>query len=889
MTMENNNNSTSSSPSLQLQQQQQTLLGNDVDRLSDSNSSSSVVDTDDSFLRPPSSLSSALALATMDDDISDTNSTSSLTDSIAPMSTLSSSSSTTTTTTSSLSTKLELDLATGDSAPKPKIDITLVGGGGGKPMQHSTGGIITTPVGGSESKRVDSVRSSSLEKIIHNSNRPHGHTRTHSTNATPTATQPKDKDNGAPKKRTKLEEMIMATESGNTIFLGLAIKQKPIISLSYELPGKSTFLHVACSSLKITSVMFVLEAAGMLLNAQNTKGRTPLYVCCEAGFFHAANYLLKCGASPMLADYHKWTPLHRLSSKTPKTTTPAPSLAPASAATPDSKRVGGTSGGPSDKVGFTKELQLEAATKILSINPSIIAAKTSSNQTPLHIAISNGNYHLCKLYLQHSTAQSLLVKDDNGNSPLHLVAYTVRSKTFAQSILDKLADSLSGEQLMDYIDEINNVCASALQLSMKRDNQELCRLIIRYRSMAESKILKEYFSDLNALNPSEATRLPLDKISYLESPFRSSHFGILFRKIITIIKQHYAINMTHQNANILLTRTKDTIKKFFDWLDNNVMDTNYIRYYKETLFSQTYDTIIHLYHEVYKSRDLFTQQRIAMYIDLSYSELDISESSWEQNVEAFPRALEIMKRLPEKRTPSDKIDGLNEATSQIVRMDANDLTPMFMFLLIKSDLKNMASEYQFMDDFKETPEQEQYLVLLQGSFDYLETLNYTLRNSMNQVMSLSGIVDRTIDNALSLCDEFQNAGVGGADMVEDLDEGLRIQDEMVLLLMMVSKLANRMSNDIIYLPLKWSDIVMKSYHFKAIVERLGVRLDQSLELLITTSSPIQEFDQTAPSPADANTIIKKKGEICIILEHPYPQMVYQVIEESLRKALNEHK
>ncbi|EFA76762.1 hypothetical protein PPL_09513 [Heterostelium album PN500] len=866
-------------------------------------------------------------------------------------------------------------------------------------------------------RRIEHSKSHSLDRI--NPNAKESAAISNNNNNKVNAISGNGQKSDAPPKRSRLDEMILATEAGNTMFLTKSLQSKPKIPLTQQLSNRSTFLHVACASFKISSVMFVFEQAPTLTNEQDFQLKTPLYICCEKGFFHAANFLLNCGASPILPDINKWTPLHKLASQVPDPASAAlsqsttnnnnnnnnnnnsnsnsssssstsisgsssksqqnmnsssnsvnvnginnnssnssnnnvsnnnvskdsqstsqsssnqrssPLTLPNTPSTSPSTTQSSTSSSSSSssptasasvsqpttplnvqqmttkerqKVGFTNDLQYEVAAKILTSKTQIISMRTSNHQTPLHVALASGAQHLYKLFISHSTEESLLIKDNEGNTPLHLVANLSRANAsgFAQLIFDKL-NNLSGDKLQEYIDDVNNSMASALQISMRKNNKQLTRLIIKYRAKAESKILDNYFENLNALKSTEATKLQLQQISYTDSTFRATPFGHLFRKLIVIIKQHYSINMTHQNANILLARAKDTIKKFFNWLDTNIPDTHheYITNYKEILFSQTYDVIIHLYHEVYKSRDLFFQQRVSRYQDIIHSEIDITEDSWEQNVEAFPKALEIMKRLPEKRTPSEKINNLNEATSQIVRMDANDLTPMFMFLLIKSDLKNIASEFNFMDDFKDTPEQEQYLVLLQGSFDYLETLNYTLRNAQNQVMSLSGLVDRTIDNALSLCDEFRNSGVG-ADLVEDLDEGLKIQDEMVLLLMMISKLANRINNDTIYLPLTWSPVVMASYHFRAIIERLGVRLDQSLPMLIhqpTTPTTITEqtiptllsFGASATSSSssssmedDNKVLIKKKGEICIILEHPYPQMVYQVIEEKVNEAV----
>eukprot|EP01133_Synstelium_polycarpum_P015057 gene15057-17818_t len=685
---------------------------------------------------------------------------------------------------------------------------------------------------------------------------------------------------GPPKPRTKLEEMIIAIKSGNDTFLGLTLKKKPVgIPLTQELANKSTFLHVACASLKMRSVRFVLERASSLINVQNGKGRTPLFVACERSFLHASNLLIMNGASPLILDYKKWTPLHKLAELGPPP--------PASTKKPD------PTAPPKADIGYTNELLIEIASKILSVKSPIIGLKTNNGQTPLHLAIISQNYPLCKLFLDHSTPESLNIKDNKGNTPLHLAAYINRPKMLdiASSILEIVSEGFSGEMIQGFIDEVNNLMASALQVSMKVNNSQMNRLIIKYRSKAETKTIEEFFKNLQrTVTPADTTKMPLYQCMYTNPPFEKSVFGSQLKKIIVIIKHHYAINMYHQNSNVLLTRAKDTIRRFFDWLDRNVNDEEYKKLYKEILFSQTYDSIIHLYHETNKSKDLFFQQRAAMFFGVTHSELDISEHSWQQNVDCFPKALETFKNLPSKRTPAEKISNLNEATSQISRMDANDLTPMFMFLIIKSGVLNLQSEYQFMDDFKDTPEQEQYLVLLSGSFDYLETLNVTLRNSLNQIMSLSGIVDRTLDNAMSLCDEFQhisNQASEGANQVEDIDEGLNIQDELVLLLMMISKLANRNTDAMLFLPLKWSEPVMQAYHFKAIIERLGVRLDQTPSNLIHcegSDSPIvlNGSLEEASLQLDKNKKYLKRGEICVILEHPYPQMVYQILEEKIR-------
>lgn len=679
----------------------------------------------------------------------------------------------------------------------------------------------------------------------------------------------------------KLENMLTSIRSGNMTYFNNSLKSKPIIPLTYVLAHKNTFLHRACESLKMTSITLILEKTkNLLVNTQNDKLKTPLYIACELGFFKAASALIDNGASAMISNKNKWNSLHKLSSLELKKVL--------TTATNDSL------------IGYSAESHLELIQKIMAStqNPqSVVAKKTNRNQTALHLSLIANNVNASRYLLTISTAQSLNIKDDNGNTPLHLVAYKNSSKMLpiGEQMLKILADNLNGENFRNFIDEVNNLMATPLQLSMKMNNIQLNRLIVKYRSKAESKILEEFFEDLIKLQllNNDACKLSLESITYLSETFRATQFGRLFRRIVIIIKQHYVINMSHQNASVLLQRAKETIKRFFDWMDNNISEQEFVKFYKEMLFSQVYDTIIHLYQETNKSKDLFFQQRVEMFKNIEHSEIDITEQSWLQNIDLFPRALEIMNSLFSKRTPSEKINTLNEATSQISRTDANDLTPMFMYLLIRSKIDHIQSEFQFMDDFKETPEQEQYLVLLQGSLDYLETLNFTLRNAQNQIMSLSGLVERTTDNILSLMDEFSQSrdlSGSGADRVEDIDEGIRIFDEITLIEMLLSKLSNRVNDQPLFLPLKWSEPILKAYHFKAIIERLGISLDLDEATLMKTPPP-EPFDQTKSPSSNPNNInnpgyiCQKKGAICIILDHPYPQMVYQIIESEIRKII----
>ncbi|KAM9961500.1 hypothetical protein ACTFIR_004353 [Dictyostelium discoideum] len=797
---------------------------------------------------------------------------------------------------------------------------------------------------------------------------------------------------------TKLEKMITSVKADNMVFLAGILKTKPVIPLTVLLSKRDTLLHVACRSKRMVSVIFLLEKTkGNLVNSQNDKLKTPFFICCENGFYKAATLLLDQGASPLLSNYQKWTPLHKLCSlDLPKELYNS---------TTDSL------------IGYSPENHLDLVQKIftslerLKNNPTqIIASRTMQNQTPLHLSLISRNNTLSKYLLTHSTVESLRVKDDNGNTVLHILAYKYNSKTsqsIGENILRILSDGLSGEQLQDYIDDVNNSMASALQIAMKDGHTTLSKLIVKYRAQAESKVLESFFTQLEFFDPLEiTTRTSLDSIIYNDDFRQNNSFGKLITRIIIIIKQHYTINMSHQNVNILLKRAKDTLSRLFNWLDTKIDDHQFIIKFKDLIFNQIYDTIIHLYQETNKSKDLLFQQRVNMFKDVEYNELDISESSWEKNVDLLPKAFEILSSLQNKKTPTEKIETLNEATMQISRTDANDLTPMFMYLLIKSQIEGIQSQFQFMNDFKETPEQEQYLVLLQGSLDYLDTLNVTLRNSQNQIMSLSGIVERTIDNLLSLLDEFQNQpNYNGADqIVDDIDEGIQIADEIILLIMMLSKLSNRVNNDPIFLQLKWCKPVMQAYHFKAVIERLGLRLESDESLLIKThnsnlilnnnsplpnkifnpssssmsttstttqtnsapnsilTSPIsltkqpsfKELSNSLPlinsisnndtqtcniinnnnnynnnnnngsnstplsSPSKNNVvctttttlittltttlttldgktininnlpagyICNRKGEICVLLEHPYPQMVYQIIEEKIREVI----
>jgi len=902
----------------------------------------------------------ALSSLLLDENISDTSSTTS-SDYIQPSHSLSNSQTTTTTiTTTTQQQQQQAQLMLPPSSTITTTNSINSNNSLNINMKGSTGGIGI--IGGS--------LSTSQGSIINSKSNSSG-------NLMGGNSSYKDKDTGEKKPRSKLETMITSVESGNMIFLGNSLKTKPIIPLTQVLAQKNTFLHIACLSLKMVSVNFILEKTTVqLVNCQNDKQKTPLYNCCEKGFFKAALSLLDYGASPLISNYQKWTPLHRLCSLEMKKILYN--------ATTDSL------------IGYSQDAQLELAQKMFtSLEKSksgpisnFIALKTNKGQTPLHISILSNNVELSKYLLTHSTSESLKIKDDNGNTALHLCSYRNNPKmiNIAETILQLLSESLDGETMQDYIDDINNLMAPALQVSMKMGNTSLSRLIVKYRAQAESKVLEEYFKSIISMEPSELIKMQLDSISYNDD-FKSTTFGKQFRRIVILIKQHYIINMSHQNSFVLLKRAKQTIKRYFDWLESKIDHDHfdYMVLYKEMFFTQIYDTIIHLYHETNKSKDLSFQQRVNMFKGITHKELDITEESWEQNVNILPKAMEILNSLPTKKTPSEKINALNDATMQIKRNDANDLTPMFMYLLIKSQVNEIQSEFQFMDDFKDTPEQEQYLLLLQGSLDYLETLNYTLRNGHNQIMSLNAIRETTIDNILSLIDEFQNQ-TNGADQVEDIDEGIQMTDEIILLQMLFTKLSNRVSDDPIYLPLKWSDQVMGAFHFKAIIERLGLKLDLKESSLIKSSSSGNLLEGSSPTPGGpvttttttpalvstliqennncnssptispmlvgedhssiddgesspsssspqqlsttptlqnnlipqcninnlnnnnnnsnqthndaplivshstqpskekqypAGYICQKRGAICVILEHPYPQMVYQIIEEKI--------
>eukprot|EP01132_Coremiostelium_polycephalum_P002237 gene2237-2759_t len=639
------------------------------------------------------------------------------------------------------------------------------------------------------------------------------------------------------KARSKIEEMQVAVASGNTTFFGNSLKSKSYgVPITQILRKQRTFLHIACSALKMHSLTFILDKDKQLdrekslINRQNENLKTPLFICCQKGFYKGAITLIREGASPLLSNRYQWTPLHILASEVIKKVKYNPQT---------------------DKlIGYSMESLMELAQLIISQKSSIIGYKTKRGQTPLHLSIISGNVSLVNYILINSTPDSLQVIDDNGNSPLHLVAYAAGQfsqnyVSIAEKILRTLSENLSGEKLKDFIDEINFKGASALQLAFNNNNLPLIRLIVKLRTKAESMIVDVFFKKLNELNPQETLKVLLDQ------------------------------DVTKYRENDLFKTSS------FEWLEKSIPDEDYLKICKENFFAQISDTLMHLYKQTNKSKDIIFQERVSMFKGIEYSELDISEASWSQNLKILPEALAIINSLPKKKTPNEKINTLNEATSKIIRNDANDLTPMFMYLIIKSQVDNIQSEFQFMDDFKDTPEHEQYLVLLSGSLDYLETLNVTLRNSSNQIMSLSGIIDRTLDNALSLCDELQNQlNSSGADQVEDIDEGFQIINEIILLQMLLTKLANRINNDPIYLPLKWSDRVLSAYHFKSILDRLG-------SPSITATTPPLQLSPQRPTEFVGNIpgyTRYKKGEVCVILLHPYPQMVYQAIEEKIPPA-----
>ncbi|CAF1170162.1 unnamed protein product, partial [Didymodactylos carnosus] len=280
---------------------------------------------------------------------------------------------------------------------------------------------------------------------------------------------------------------LEALEQNNFNLLVIFLKHIDITNLNVLDSLGNTALHY-CKLITEQNIFdSILRSNGMLINAQNRDGHTPLHDAVIVDNISFAHYLLVHGADPTITDKDGNTPLHLAASE--DNVRMCKLLTKTEIDLTSQNKLGKTS------LHLACANQMEnVATMLINKMSTNINVVDHKQRTPLHECAENNNGLLAKCLILHGADEN--VKDSRGNTLLHLacekgsfelIDTLLKSSNSDLNLLNSdLYSPLSIAILSNHDDVANlllnqeniQIQSTDLKTAMKMNNPEMVRILI---------------------------------------------------------------------------------------------------------------------------------------------------------------------------------------------------------------------------------------------------------------------------------------------------------------------------------------------------------------------------------------------------------------------------
>ncbi|KPP77962.1 ankyrin repeat and protein kinase domain-containing protein 1-like [Scleropages formosus] len=236
-------------------------------------------------------------------------------------------------------------------------------------------------------------------------------------------------------------------------------------------PGNNSLLHYTVASGDLESVKKVIEL-GAMVDAQSSRGYTPLIVGVLYKSHEICSLLLKCGANPNLGDSDCWTALHFASQNGDERMV---RLLLDRTAEPDSKEKEGWM-----PLHLAAQNGHENVVRVLLPRLSNADQPTADGRTALHLAARHGHLGIVQLLLRRGANPNHPEGfDGRDGTPLHLAAAEGHFRV-ARLLISSGAD----------ISLVDNKGYSAVHWAAVKGHTSICRLLLGKGAQADLKTVQ---------------------------------------------------------------------------------------------------------------------------------------------------------------------------------------------------------------------------------------------------------------------------------------------------------------------------------------------------------------------------------------------------------------
>ena len=183
----------------------------------------------------------------------------------------------------------------------------------------------------------------------------------------------------------------------------------------------------------------------------------------------------------------------------------------------------------------------------------------------------------------------------------------------------------------------------------------------------------------------------------------------------------YIFSVFNQNHETNLIEITNTPKKTI-FIRNEI---------KDVIVSQLHDVLFDVFSEdeIFRIEDLVLTNKISILKEIAPEEIDINLKLIEK--EKFNEIIELFNKWQYLTILSEKKQKIKEILKDINKLNEDLTFKILVYCIIQSDIQQLFSKCQFIDEFFKFNELEE----IYNAIDYIQDLDYFIRNSKNEVIS----------------------------------------------------------------------------------------------------------------------------------------------------------
>eukprot|EP00026_Physarum_polycephalum_P001977 Phypoly_transcript_01981.p1 GENE.Phypoly_transcript_01981~~Phypoly_transcript_01981.p1 ORF type:complete len:917 (+),score=93.92 Phypoly_transcript_01981:152-2902(+) len=559
----------------------------------------------------------------------------------------------------------------------------------------------------------------------------------------------------------------------------------PIDFVYKEVP----FFSEACSVGAQQLVQYILStepesSVAELIKCTDKFGKTPLHSACSSACYEVALLLVQNGATVEVVD-NVATPLHFI----------------ARCAEP--------------VLDDYAKHSLETLIKALA--PKCLNATDEYGQTPLHICVKK--CYLPMLPILLNLGADYNIADHTGKNVLHLVACNGSAKALA--VLNELlqfmgknvrtlSDFTRNILLLEYCD---NETKTALQYALQDPS------CFRHVSLLQQHYarLEEYrFSMLTKDLMQQVPHIVISDDQKIISSMKDE-FAKTFACIIEFLCSSCFVNEYHSDIIKLIEKTLDLCDRTFNVIKGIEMDDTAHALLVQGVQTGVYPVLHSLFLKKNKFHDNILNQNMLLFKSaVNYSGFGIPEKLWkiiEPNIE---KGLEILRLLPTKVQPQEKLDCIADAIALFDCDGADDIVPCLAYLMVQGADPLGGVRWSAELDFISKLSPSGNFIILQGMLTFFQTASMKKKNGVIFIEGVDALASNTTHDLACLWMDLKREETG--------------MDEMQAIYSLFLKCANNFSgvNEVV-LDNTISESTLTNHYMKSILTRLQIVFPKSEE------------------------------------------------------------